>query len=496
MSEPTNDFGKYLAAIDLIEEILKPDPKIVKNLRTPHRLIRSGIWVHRETGSFDYLPAWRCQFNRARGMTQGGTRFEPDANEDTVKMLAGDMVLKNAIVGIMHGGGKGVIAVNKDGYSLLEGELFCRGYIDIIEPYIGDHVDGPAPDVNTGGTEMAWFLDELEYLRGYHCTGSFTGKPEVLGGSIGRGDATALGGVYATEAMIRHLGLEGKQLSIFVDGYGNAGENYMRLITRPAHGGHIVVATGDRGGFIAKESGLPIDELYKYTHDKTGKKICKVTDYAKVDPTILTGDEALKIILKANICAPAANKNRIADVHQYKDGKIIAIGAQDAEWLFGVELANGPCTPEAIELLAKRKIWFIADIFSSGGGVRVSSAEKAQGLLNAKWTRNQVKVWLETQMNEAFKAIMATQAKYDLKTFRDAASIYAGEQIVEAMTRRAGLYRVYGKEINAMPIVVSATPWTPKVILKQLEVFFTNLDKVDTLLLRSIRRWLRPILAH
>jgi glutamate dehydrogenase/leucine dehydrogenase len=501
-NEKNSDFAKYLSAVELIEKVLKPHPTIIKNLKTPYRFIRSGIWLHRDDGSFEYLPAYRCQFNKARGMPQGGTRYEITAVEDTCKFLAGDMILKNAIVGIMHGGGKGVITVDKFKHSKLECELFSRGYIDVTEPYIGPRVDGPAPDKNTGGDEMSWFLDELELIRGYHCPGSFTGKPLVLGGSVGRGDATGLGAVYATKSMIGHLGLEGQHLTFGVDGFGNAGDNYIKKMESSEHGGHVCVATSDTSGIIAKKGGLDIKALHDFCYDPvTGKKVRKVTEFVQVDPSILVGREAIDVYLNADFGAPAASQNRIADKEIWKqreDGLeyLEAVDAHKIMWKFGVELANGPCTMEAIEILVERKIPFVPDIFASGGGVRVSSAEKAQGLLNAKWTEEQVRVWLKDQMELAFKEIMKTQEKYGLATIRDAATIYAGEQIVEAMKFRGGLYLPYGKTIDAMPVVVSATPHAPAVLLKQAWVVLTNLDKLDTLLLRSVRRWLRPILAH
>jgi hypothetical protein len=151
---------------------------------------------------------------------------------------------------------------------------------------------------------------------------------------------------------------------------------------------------------------------------------------------------------------------------------------------------------EAADILDERGIPCGPDNFTSGGGVRVSSGEKSQGLANAKWTKEEVKVWLRSAMDDAFDEIVETWKKYNLKSFRQAANIYAFEQNIEAMKLRGGLYRPYGKIIDAMPVVVSETPHAPAVLLKQAWVVLTNLNKLDTLLLRSIRRWLRPILAH
>ena len=499
MNMTTNsDFAKYLDSVDLAEKVLKPDSRIIARLRTPERFIRSYIWLQRDDGTFQKLWMGRCQFNHARGPTQGGTRMEEDAGEDTNLFLSSEMNNKNANVDIMHGGGKGVITVDPRKYSKLEVELFCRGYIDVLEPYIGPYVDGPAPDVNTGGDHMAFFEDELETIRGYHNTGAFTGKPIELGGSLGRDNATGLGAIYVTEKMVKHLGLEGKPLSCGIDGSGNAGMLYGRGVKK-----HLketcncdvsVRAISDRGpdpenkpfgGFIAvREGELDLIELEKFLYTN-GKKTRKCYEYAKLHPEILTGEAAFEIYLHTDFGAPSANKNRItADM------------ARVLTWKFAVELANGPCTLEAGKIVDERGIPFAPDNFASGGGVRVSSAEKSQGLANAKWTRKQVNDWLKDGMYDAFDNIVKVQEEYGLKSFRQAANIYAFKKIIGAMEKRGGLWRKYGETIDAMPVVVSATPSAPKVLLKQAEVILTNPAKVGTLLLRSIRRWIAPFTRH
>ena len=188
-------YDKYLALLEKAATVLKLDPVIYARLQIPELLVRGSVVIEMDDGSFKEFKVFRCQHNHARGPTQGGTRFDLAVCESEVKFLAAMMSMKNTIVDIRHGGGKGGICVDKFALSMKERERLCRGYIRVIAPYIGPRVDGPAPDVNTGGAEMAWFLDEYERMIGEHAPAQFTGKPLVLGGSLGRGDATALGAV-------------------------------------------------------------------------------------------------------------------------------------------------------------------------------------------------------------------------------------------------------------------------------------------------------------
>ena len=510
--KPDGDFQKYLAGVDLAEQVLRPElidtkrataeelDEVFKRLRTPERFIRSFIYVHNGGWAFDKLWCGRIQFSRAKGQPNGGTRFEKTATEDTNLFLASEMNNKNPNVGIWHGGGKGVISVDKFKYTKLHRELFCRGYIDILEPYIGPTVDGLAPDVNTTGQEMSWFLSELNLLRGSNNSGAFTGKPVGNGGSLVRDIATGLGAIYVTMKMVDYMGLSGQVLTCGIDGAGNAGLNYGLGIQDPKIVTNFtakVVTLSDRGlddrndpfgGFIAKKEGFTVEELKaidKWTRDMKGDKVHKICEYIAVDPTILTGIEAFQVYLDADFVAPSANKNRV-----------LPEMARVAKWKFGIELANGPCTIEASDILDSRHIPFAPDNFASGGGVRVSSAEKSQGLANAPWTREEVIKWLRDGMDDNFDQIVAIWKKYNLKGFRDAANVNAIKINVEAMLNLGGLYLPYGEIIDAMPIVVSPTPHDPRVIAMKTWVVLTNPDKIGTLLLRSIRRWIAPFTRH
>ncbi|TRZ52930.1 Glu/Leu/Phe/Val dehydrogenase [bacterium] len=360
MSTKRTAFDKYLAQLDNAAKVLNLDPRILERLKVPALLVRGKVRVEMDDGTFKTFDVFRCQHNHARGPTQGGTRFDEKVCESEVKFLASMMTMKNTIDEIRNGGGKGGICVDKIPLSLLEGELMCRGYINVIAPYLGEKVDGPAPDVNTGAQEMAWFMSEYDRLTGQHNFAQFTGKPLELGGSLGRGNATALGGVYATEAMMEKLGLTGRHLTIATQGFGNAGDFYAKLMTER---GHKLISVSDRSGVIYKADGFDYADLHKFCYNEKGKKVRKVTEYPYKDD--LTSEQAELLSLKADIFAPAA----------FED-KIDATMARKIESKFVVELANGPCTEEADSILAEREIEVIPDIYASGGGVFVSSLEK------------------------------------------------------------------------------------------------------------------------
>jgi glutamate dehydrogenase/leucine dehydrogenase len=441
MDTKRTPFDKYLAQLDHAAKILNLDPRIYERLKVPALLIRGAIRIEMDNGTFTEYNCFRCQHNHARGPTQGGTRFDPAVCEAEVKFLSAMMTMKNTIDEIRNGGGKGGICVNKEPLSLLEGELMCRGYINVIAPYIGEEVDGPAPDVNTGAQEMAWFMAEYDRLTGKHNFAQFTGKPLELGGSLGRGDATALGGVYATEAMMKKLGMTGPQ-TIAIQGFGNAGDFYAKLMSER---GHKIVSVSDRSGVIYKAEGFDYADLHKFCYaiiKGKEKKVRKVTEYPSKDP--LTSEQAELLSLKADIFAPAA----------FED-KIDAEMARKIESKFIVELANGPCTEEADVILAKRKIPVIPDIYASGGGVFVSSLEKVQGFENYRWPARRVGDMLKEQMFEkSFENLEAVSKEYNLDSMRTAAMVYAVREVAKSMTWLGGFHLPYGVVIDRPTVVM------------------------------------------
>ena len=429
-------FDKYLAQLEKAAKVLDLDPRIYARLQVQARLVRGTVRIEMDDGSFKEFPVYRCQHNHARGPTQGGTRFDLAVCESEIKFLAAMMTMKNAIDDIMHGGGKGGIRVDKFALSMGERERLCRGYIRTIAPWIGPRVDGPAPDVGTGAQEMAWFLDEYErIIGGEHCFAAFTGKPVVLGGSLGRSDATALGAVYATEAMMNKLGLKGQQ-TVAIQGFGNAGDFYAKLMKDR---GHTIISVSDRSGTISDPSGFDLYDLHNFCHDESGKKIRKVTEYPRWDRSI----DPLRVALSADIFAPAAFEDLI-DAHM----------ARELQSKFIVELANGPCTEEADAILAGRGIPVIPDIYASGGGVRVSAAEKIQGLENQKWPANRVHTWLKDQMFKAFDDLKKTKERYQLRSLREAAMVFAVGAVAEAMAWRGGFEYKYGETIDVPTVTV------------------------------------------
>lgn len=428
-------YDKYLALLEKAAHVLKLDPVYYERLKVPERLVRGAIRIEMDDGSYQEFPCFRCQHNHARGPTQGGTRFDLAVCESEVKFLAATMSMKNTIVDIRHGGGKGGVKVDKFKLSMAERERLCRGYIRVIAPYIGPRVDGPAPDVNTGGQEMAWFLDEYERMIGKHAPAQFTGKPIVLGGSLGRDNATALGAVYASEEMIKYLNLSGSQ-TISIQGFGKAGDPYARLMSER---GHRIISVSDKSGVIADRRGLSYKDLHAFTTDEKGAKIDNLALYQKRETNI----DPLEVSMSADIFVPAAFEDLI-------DENI----ARKLKCKFIVEIANGPCTEPADVILSERGIPIVPDIYSSGGGVRVSASEKIQGLENHKWEKERVDLWLESRMRAAFKDLLDVQKEFGLKTLREAGIVFAVRKIVEAMKWRGGLSYNYGEIIDVPTVTV------------------------------------------
>ncbi|GAG89857.1 unnamed protein product, partial [marine sediment metagenome] len=205
-------------------------------------------------GKIKRFKGFRIQYNDARGPGKGGIRFHPDETIDTVRALSAWMTWKTALVDIPLGGAKGGVICNPKTMSCGELERLSRGYIRKIFKYIGPERDIPAPDVYTTPQIMAWMMDEYSKLRGYYCPGVVTGKPVEIGGSLGRGDATARGGIYTVREAARHLKFNTKNATVAIQGYGNAG-SYAAVLSREILGCKVVAASDSKGG-IYKPDGF------------------------------------------------------------------------------------------------------------------------------------------------------------------------------------------------------------------------------------------------
>jgi glutamate dehydrogenase (NAD(P)+) len=415
MSE-LNPFKIAQAQLDEAAKIMDLDPSVHELLRWPLREFHVTIPVRMDDGIVKVFHGFRVQYNDARGPTKGGLRFHPEETIDTVRALAAWMTWKTAVVDIPLGGGKGGIICNPKEMSLGELERLSRAYIRAIGHYIGEEIDVPAPDVYTTPQIMAWMMDEYSVMRGYNVPGVITGKPLPLGGSAGRGDATARGGMYTIREAAKNLGIDLSKATVAIQGYGNAGQFAHKLVVELF--GAKVVAVSDSKGGVYDGHGLDFDKVLEWKQQEG-----TVVTYECCEETKkISNDELLE--LDVDILIPAALENQIGAWNAGKiKAKVVA------------ELANGPTTPDADEILHKNGVYVIPDFLCNAGGVTVSYFEQVQNAYDFYWEEDEVHEKLDKKMTSAFHAVHKAAEKYGVHN-RMGAYIVSVARVAEAMMLR------------------------------------------------------------
>lgn len=406
-----NPFNSAMQQLAAAAKILHLDKAISDRLIQPIRILSVSIPVKMDDGSLRVFQGFRVQYNDARGPFKGGLRYHPQVNMDEVKALAFWMAIKNAVVNVPYGGGKGGIAVDPKKLSKHELERLSRKFIDLIYKDIGPHVDVPAPDVNTTLEIMGWMVDEYAKLTGKFEPAVITGKPLSLGGSQGREEATGFGGVEILRQAARELKLK-KGATVAVQGFGNVGSFFAQLA---AEAGFKVVAISDSHGGVYNPKGLDIIKLE--AHKKATGKVAGFTGSSNV-----SNEKLLE--LPVDVLVPAALENQI---HEKNARKIKA--------RLIVEMANGPTTPEADSILHRKGIWVIPDVLANSGGVATSYLEWSQNLSGYYWSKQEVLKKLTEYMVEAWKNVWKMRQKYNTD-FRNGAFVLAINRIAEAMRDR------------------------------------------------------------
>ncbi|PIR92961.1 glutamate dehydrogenase [Candidatus Falkowbacteria bacterium CG10_big_fil_rev_8_21_14_0_10_43_10] len=405
-------FNNYLTNLEKAAKILNLSEKETAALREPNKVIEKKISVALDSGEQKEFNAYRVQFNNARGPYKGGIRFHPAADISEVKALAALMAVKCATVNIPFGGGKGGVQCNPKELSAGELEKVARAWARAMADDIGVDKDIPAPDVYTTPEIMAYILDEYEKIKGRSEPGLITGKPIDLGGSLGRGTATAQGAVYVLEELIKMLGKEQGQLTVAIQGFGNAGYFAANILHNL---GYKIVAVSDSKGGIYNATGLNPVEIMKIKEEQGS-----VTNAAGAQ--IITNEEILTC--DCDILIPAALDNQIREDNTaaVKAGIIL-------------EISNGPTTPAADKILREKGVVVVPDVLANAGGVTVSYFEWVQNRMGYYWTEEEVFAKLKPIMVKAFQDIwrFAEEKKIAL---RDAAFILAVERIVKAMRLR------------------------------------------------------------
>jgi len=408
-----NPFEIVQKQIDKCAQILKLEPQITEFIKTPMRELHVAIPVRMDNGKIRVFRGFRVQYNDARGPGKGGIRFHPEETIDTVRALSAWMTWKCALVDLPLGGAKGGVICDPKALSTGELERLSRGYIRAIYQFIGPERDVPAPDVYTTPQIMAWMEDEYAVMTGKFQPGIITGKPLPLGGSKGRGDATARGGMFTIREAAKTIGLDLKKATVAIQGYGNAGY-YAAQLVKELFGCKVVAVCDSKGGKYC-ETGIDPEEAIN-CKNKT-KSVCNLKE-----GKTLTNDELLE--LNVDILIPAAIENVITEKNAGNiKARIVA------------ELANGPTTPEADDILYKKGIHVIPDFLCNAGGVTVSYFEMVQNFYHYSWDEAEVRERLEKRMVEAYHAVYNTSKEYKIN-MRQAAYVCAVRRVVEAMKLR------------------------------------------------------------
>ncbi len=410
--EELNPFKIAQKQLDKAAEIMKLDPGIHAVLREPMRELHVSIPVKMDDGSVKVFKGFRVQYNDARGPCKGGIRFHPEETIDTVRALAAWMTWKTAVVNIPLGGGKGGVVCNPKEMSAGELERLSRGYIVQVGRLLGPEKDIPAPDVYTNPQIMAWMADEFAKLKGYYVPGVITGKPIEIGGSEGRGDATARGAYYTVREAARKLNLDLKNATFAVQGFGNAGQFIAKIL---GEAGAKLIAVSDSKGGVINRDGLVPERLIDYKL-KNGT----VVDFPGTSS--ITNKELLE--LDVDILCPSALENQLTkDNAPHIKAKIIA------------ELANGPTTPDADEIFFERGVFVIPDFLCNAGGVTVSYFEVVQNIYNFYWDLPTIHEMLDKKMTSAFWDVDRAAREYQVDP-RTAAYIVAVNRVAEAIRLR------------------------------------------------------------
>ena len=413
MSGELNPFEIAQQQLDEAAALMQLEPALHELLRWPIRELHVTLPVRMDDGSAEIFHGYRVQYNDARGPTKGGLRFHPHETIDTVRALAAWMTWKTAVMDIPLGGGKGGIICNPKVMSPGELERLSRAYIRQVGRILGEDMDIPAPDVYTTPQIMAWMMDEYAFMRGYNVPGMITGKPLPLGGSAGRGDATARGGIFCIREAAQRLGLKTEGARMAIQGFGNAGQ-YAALLG-PQLLGACVVAVSDSQGGIYNPKGLDPAALVAHKQE-TGS----VVTFSEGEA--VTNAELLE--LDVEILAPAALENQITGEN-----------AAHIKAKISAELANGPTTPEADEILHDNGVYVIPDFLCNAGGVTVSYFEQVQNAYGYYWKEPHVHELLDEKMTVAFHAVARTAEDYGINN-RMAAYIVAVGRVAEACKLR------------------------------------------------------------
>lgn len=394
-------------------DILRLDPDVHAVLRSPMREVHVSLPIRMDDGTLKVFQGCRVQYNDARGPTKGGIRFHPDRTVDAIRAQSAWMTWKCALLDLPLGGAGGGIMCNPKEMSRNELERLSRAYVDALFEYLGPEKDIPAPDIYTDPQVMAWMMDEYFKLSRQSQFGVITGKPLAVGGSVGRADAAARGGMFVLREAAQTRGIELSRSRVAIQGFGNAG--YFAALLCGSLFGAKVVAVSDSKGGVFNRDGLDPEAVRKYK-GMTGSVIGMPKTEA------ISNEDLLE--LDVDILIPAAIENVITETNAPRiKAKILA------------ELANGPTTPEADVLLHRKGIHHLPDVLCNAGGVTVSYFEMVQNSYMFHWDKEMIYDRLDKKQTASYHAVQDASQRFNI-TMRKAAYVVAVTRVVDSMRIR------------------------------------------------------------
>ncbi len=416
IKDKANPFESMMSRFNIAAEALGLDEQIYNVLKSPSKQVSVSLPITMDDGSIRVFEGHRVIHSNILGPSKGGVRYAMDVHLDEVKALAAWMTWKCAVVDIPYGGAKGGIKCNPREMSAGEIERLTRAYTQAMAGVFGPDRDIPAPDMGTGPREMAWLMDEYSRSMGVTVNAVVTGKPLVLGGSLGRVEATGRGVMVSALAAMEKLKINPYHATVAVQGFGNVG-SFAALLLQER--GATIVSVSDISGAYYNEKGIDIAKAIDYRNNNNGT----LEGFEGADKM----DDANELLtLEVDVLVPAAVEDVIhaQNVDQIK-AKLI------------VEGANGPTSAEADTIINEKGIMVAPDILANAGGVTVSYFEWVQNRLGYKWTRERVNRRSDRIMKDAFDKVHKTSLKYKVP-MRIAAYIVAIDKVAETYKFRGG----------------------------------------------------------
>jgi len=410
-----NPFESMMARFNKAAEILNLEPGVYEYLQKPVKQVIVSIPIQMDSGEIKVFEGYRVIHDNILGPSKGGIRYAPDVTLDEVKALASWMTWKCAVANIPFGGAKGAVKCDPSKLSKVELEKITRRYTANMFSVFGPDTDIPAPDMNTNEQTMAWIMDTFSMHSQKTETAVVTGKPLIIGGSLGRVEATGRGVMISTLEALKKLNMKPEDVSVAVQGFGNVGSITSKLLEEQ---GCKIIAVSDVSGGYYNKNGIDIMAAIRFVKEH------RVLEGGNFGDKV-SNEELLEI--ECDVLAPCAKEDQIME---HNAGKI--------RTKLIVEGANGPTSSDADEILRENGIMVIPDILANAGGVTVSYFEWVQNRLGYYWDIDDINKRHDRMMREAFENVYNTALKYKT-TMRLGAYIFAIDKVARTLVLR-GIY--------------------------------------------------------